>query len=85
MAKAMQVVWKNTVVGSMPNPKIDNFFVYGPWTRLASPETWQALLDAIGTEGEVPVELRGAGKPLMGKILVEPDEDEIEIRFDPSR
>jgi hypothetical protein len=85
MAKAMDVIWKGAVIGSMPDPRIDNFFIYGSWTRTASPETWQALVEALDTDGEVPVELRGSGKPLMGKILVEPDDDEIEVRFDPSR
>jgi hypothetical protein len=57
----------------------------GPWKRLASPESWRALLDVLEAEGEVLVELRGDGKPLTAKLLVEPDEEEIELRFDPSR
>lgn len=85
MAKAMQVVWNNTVIGTIPDPKQDNFFIYGSWKRLASPETWQALLDALDTGGEVLVELRGAGEPRMARILVEPDEGEIEVRLDPLR
>ena len=63
MARAIQVVWNDKVIGTIPEPKQDNFFIYGSWKRVASPETWQALLDALDTEGEVLVELRAAGEP----------------------
>jgi hypothetical protein len=85
MTRVIQVVWNDTVIGSMRDLTFDNFFIHGPWQRLASPETWRALLDLLEAEGEVLVELRGEGKPLMAKLLVEPDEQEIELRFDPSR
>jgi hypothetical protein len=42
VAKAMQVVWNNTVIGTIPAPKQDNFFLYGSWKRLAWPETWRS-------------------------------------------
>jgi len=80
----LQVVWNDTVIGTLDDPKVDNFFLYGRFVRQSSPETWQELLDTLERDGEVNVELRGEGKPLKASILVEPDEDQLEVRLDPS-
>ncbi len=81
---AMQVVWNDTVVGTLHDPKVDNFFLYGQFTRQCTAEVWQQLLDWLNNEGDVDVELRGGGKPLRASIIVEPEGDQLEVRLEPA-
>lgn len=80
-----QIVWNDTVIGTMPDPKVDNFFLYGRFVRQCSPETWQQLLDTL-KEGDVSVELRDNGLTSKAWLITEPEEDDqIEVRRDLSR
>ena len=82
---ALQLVWNDVVLGVLPDPRIDNFFLYGRFVREASPDTWSQLLDRLRSEGDVRVELRGRGRPMRAWLIAEPDDDdEIEVRLDPS-
>lgn len=77
----LRIVWQDKWIGSLLQPKIDNFFVHGRWARRCTPEEWRQLLDALDTAGEVEVELGRAGTAMKGMILAAPDDDEIEIRL----
>jgi hypothetical protein len=83
MADEMQLFWGDKLIGTLPDPKVDNFFLYGRWTRLCNQDEWQQLLDVLDATGEVEVGIRRGSGPLKGRILVEPDDEEIEIRLDP--
>lgn len=80
---AMQVAWNGTTIGVMSSPKVDNFFVYGPWQVSCAPDVYAAFLHEIDQTGDVVVDTLSNGRQAKARIVIEPDE-EIELRFDPS-
>ena len=74
------VFWNGKKVGTISNPKIDNFFYYGNWQPDESCDVYSEFLSAINNnEYGASVDIGEIGSKLAGYILVEPDE-EIEIR-----
>lgn len=79
MAKKIDVFWRGEVVGSILEPKFDNYHLYGEWKPVSSPTT-HLFIERI-TAGKLARVLLGDGEPpLYGTIDMPPD-DEGEIEF----
>lgn len=83
MKKNIQILyWNAKIVGSLVDPKADNFDFYGAWEPTEDKLLYESFLAQIDEEGGAFVEIGSVGSPLTGTVEVEPDQ-EIEIKLRP--
>lgn len=78
MAKKMDVWWRGEVVGSILEPQIDNYHLYGRWKSVPSP-TADMFVENI-TAGKLETVVLGTRESdLRGYTDIPPEDGEIEF------